>query len=137
MPIDGRQALAVTLEQWQAVRDRRWLGRGSFELVALDGDRAVASLLATTRDGVALLDLLADADGAAGLALLLDRAAGALAGAERVIALAPAAAGPLERLLRERGLEPGAQYIQLCRRTALPQAALARARGEVAVPGDA
>lgn len=123
LPIDGRQALALTLEEWQHVQERRWLGRGRREYVAVngspgeDGARICAALRLAPGGDVAQFDLLADADGVNGAAALLDVAAEQLSGDGRVLALASHCAAPLEGLLRERGLEEGPEYALLSRRT--------------------
>ncbi len=148
LPIEGRQALALTLEQWQGIQDRRWLGRGSREYVATDGTdgtsgtsrtdgadgaRVCAALRVGHAGETVQFDLLADAGGMDGSAALLDLAAERLADASRVLALVPRCAAPLERLLRERGLQPGAEYTLLSRQTAKPVAARSRVAPEVAV----
>ena len=65
LPVDGRQALALTLEEWQDIQERRWLGRGSREYVALDGSRVCAALRLAPGGEVGQFDLLADAAGSA------------------------------------------------------------------------
>ncbi|MSQ42070.1 MAG: hypothetical protein EXR65_03420 [Dehalococcoidia bacterium] len=137
LPMQGRQALAVTLEEWLAVQERRWLRRGSRQLVAVEGDRIAAALRVVPARGRGQFDLIADADGMAGAAALLDLAVAALAGAERVLALVSRCAAPLDLLLSERGLEPGAAYELLSRRSAIPVAERGRVAAGVAVSTDA
>jgi hypothetical protein len=116
LPIDCRQALAVTFEEWQAVQERRWLGRGAHELVALEEDHARAAL---SMSGNGQLSLLAepDADHAAGA--LLSAAAAHLEGA-RVLALLSQTPATPHALLRDSGLAPGEEYVLLTQRTASP-----------------
>jgi hypothetical protein len=116
LPIDCRQALAVTFEEWQAVQERRWLGRGAHELVAFEDDHARAAL---STSGNGQLSLLAEpsADTAAGA--LLAAAAGHLEGA-RTLALLPQTAATPHALLRASGLAPGEEYVLLAQRTASP-----------------
>ena len=134
LPIDGRQALALTLDEWSAIQERRWLGRGAKEYLALSGERVSATLRLAPGREAAQFELLADADGAAAAAALLDRASVELAGAERVIALVPQCAAPLDGVLRARGLEDEGEYRLLSLRTARPVAAPARVTPEVVVP---
>ncbi len=139
LPIEGRQALALTFEQWQAIQERRWLGRGSHGYVAVDGtdsrgrNRVCAALRVAPAGETGQFDLLADADGLDGAAALLDLAAERLADARQVLALVPCCAAPLERLLRERGLQPGAEYTLLSRQTAKPVSARSRVAPGVVV----
>ena len=133
LPMAGRQALTLTQEEWQRVQERRWLHRAGREYVALDGDRICAQLRLTSERGRAQLDLLADAEGERGARALLDRAADDLADCDGVLALAPVCAAPLERLLTERGLEAGAEYVLLSRRMAKPVAEIARSGAGMAV----
>jgi len=139
-PLEGRQALALTLDQWRDIQDRRWLGRGSREYVAADStsgtnaaDGARAALRVAHAGETGQFDLLADAGGMDGAAALLDVAAERLAAVSRVLALVPRCAAPLEQLLRERGLHPEAEYTLLSRQTAKPVTARSRVAPEVAV----
>ena len=133
LPMDGRQALALTQEEWQRIQERRWLHRGGREYVAVEGDRVCAHLRLTPEPGSAQFDLLADAQGERGARALLDRAADDLADCGGVLALVPVCAAPLERLLAERGLEAGVEYALLSRRMAKPVAEIARASAGMAV----
>jgi len=136
LPIDGRQALALSLEEWQDVQERRWLRRDGREYVALADNRICAALRLTRCGDVGQFDLLADAEGVAGATALLAVAAEQLAGAEHVLALVPRCAAALEQPLRERGLEAETEYALLCRRTAQPLAKRAWAAAGLAVRGD-
>ncbi len=54
LPIGSRQAIAMTFEEWRAVQERRWLGRGGRELVACEGDKIRAVLQLSARGAVHL-----------------------------------------------------------------------------------
>lgn len=135
LPIDCRQALAPTLEEWRATQERRWLGRGGHECVASEGERISARLRLTLSGGVGQLDLLTDHAGAGAGAALLDVAEDLFACSEQALALVPTSAAPVERLLRERGLEPRAEYALLSKRTAQAVPERARAPANVAISG--
>jgi hypothetical protein len=123
LPIDARQAIAMTVEEWRATRERRWLGRGSSEWVALAEDRVVGVLRLNPSGEVAQLDLMFDpnADGARGA--LLEAAARVLAGANgasearEVLAVVPASTPAMGAALGERGFRREAEYALLCYRT--------------------
>ena len=85
--------------------------------------------------GIGQLDLLADNDGTDAAAALLDVAANLFACSERTLALVPTSVAPVERLLRERGLEPQAEYALLSKRTAQAVPEHARAPANVTVSG--
>lgn len=134
-PIDARQALALTLDEWEGIQERRWLGRNAREWVAEQDGRLSASLRLSLAGDVAQFDLLASPDaggGAAGAEALLDVAADQIAGRPRVLALVPRLAAPLERLLAARDLRPGNEYALMSRRTAKPLLAGVRISPEVA-----
>ena len=135
LPIDCRQALAPTLEEWRATQERRWLGRGGHECVVSEGERISARLRLSLSGGIGQLDLLTDDDGTDAAAALLDVAANLFACSERTLALVPTSVAPVERLLRERGLEPQAEYALLSKRTAQTVPERARSPANVAVSG--
>jgi hypothetical protein len=117
-PINARQALAVTFEEWQAVQERRWIGRGGLELVACDGAGRLRGTLQASSAGQ--FTLLVDPDvGAAGDALYA-AALEHFEEAERPLALQPACLGTPTSCLRARGYEPADSYIRLSRRMAIP-----------------
>ncbi|MEE8422156.1 MAG: hypothetical protein V3S31_05195 [Dehalococcoidia bacterium] len=135
LPIDARQALALTLDEWEGIQERRWLGRNAREWVAEQDGRLSASLRLSLAGDVAQFDLLAAPDpggGAAGAEALLDVAADQIAGRPRVLALVPRLAAPLERLLAARGLRPGNEYALMSHRTAKPLLERARISSEAA-----
>lgn len=133
LPFEARQALALTLEEWEGVQDRRWLARNSREWVAEEDGRITASLRLSLTNKVAQFDLLAAGDSLRGAAALLATAATQISDREQVFALVPRAIAPLETLLRDHGLEPRADYALVSRRTAKPVVADAAARSGVVV----
>jgi hypothetical protein len=115
LPIDARQALAVTFEEWQAAQERRWLTRGGRELVAYDGGRIRAWLQVSPHGQLTLLV----EPGHEGTAEALHGAAAArLEGVERALALQPVCAGTPSALLRANGYQAEGEYVLLARRTA-------------------
>jgi hypothetical protein len=135
LPIETRQALAMTLSEWQALRERRWCSRGTL-LVGTDRDQIVGSLQLSHDGRRPQIDLMLNPS-AAGLhagAELLTHAATQLAGADVVLALAPTACGATEQLLRDHGMQPSDEFILLSRRIARPQREAVRKRAGIAVP---
>lgn len=133
LPFEARQALAITLEEWEGVQDRRWLARNAREWVAEEDGRITASLRLSLTNKVAQFDLLAAGDSLRGAAALLATAATQISDREQVFALVPRAIAPLEGLLRDHGLEPRADYALVSRRPAKPVVADAAARSGVVV----
>jgi len=114
LPIDARQALAVTFDEWQAVQERRWLARGGRELVACDRGGIRASLQQSHGQFTLLVEPGCD-DAAAALHAA---AAAHLDGVEQVLALQPVCAGTPAALLQAQGYRPEREYVLLARRTA-------------------
>ena len=134
VPIEGREALALTLDEWRRTQERRWLGRGARELVALVDDRVFGALRLSTSGGTAQFDLVTDPDGSQAAAALLAAAADQLSGAGRVLALIPECLPALASPLGGGGLEATAAYVLMCRRTTKPLAEKRRGRARMAVP---
>jgi hypothetical protein len=135
LPFDARQALAMTLEEWEGVQDRRWLARNAREWVAEEHGRITASLRLSLSNEVAQFELLAAGESLGGARALLVTAATQIKDREQVLTLVPRAIAPLEGLLRDHGLAPQADYALVSKRTAKPVVAqaLARARRGVVV----
>ncbi|HJM89502.1 MAG TPA: hypothetical protein QF624_07745 [Dehalococcoidia bacterium] len=133
LPIQARQALALTLGEWEGLQDRRWLGRNSREWVATADGRIVASLRLSLADDGAQFDLTSAPDTTAGAEALLRVAAKETQGRDHVLALIARSAAPLERVLRNSGLESQSEYVLLSRRTMQPIAEAARAQQGVVV----
>ncbi len=120
VPVEARTLLGMTREEWSAVRDRRWI-RGGSELVA-ERDGAVTGQCAfLDQDGRIKFDLLADDAGSASTLLAaIVECTGRRPGVAEALSLAPRCASAVEQVLAACGLEPGREYIQLCRRIARP-----------------
>ena len=108
LPIDARQALAVTFEEWRSAQERRWLGRGARELVACEGDRIRGVLQASSGGQFTLL--VEPGFEAAGSSLYA-AAASQLEGAERLLALQPVCAGTPASMLRAHGYQKGGDQL--------------------------
>ena len=119
VPMDGRRALAATFEEWQAVQDRRWLGRGAREFVAERDGRICAALALGHGGERAQFSLLAGLDAEESVAALLAEAARHLGNGEHVLALVPDGAVPTP-LFEAHGLRPQAGYVSLVQRTTRP-----------------
>lgn len=117
LPVDARAALAMMLEEWEAVQERRWLGRGSRELVAEVGGE-VRALLRAAPGGQ--LWLLAEPGADAAARALLAAVVPLFASAKRVMALLPDCASTPAGVLHAYGLTPDADYVLLVQRTARP-----------------
>lgn len=116
-PVGARQALGMTIEEWQAVQERRWLGRGAAEfLVSADG-RARGALQASVHGQ---LTVIAEPGHESCSAGLYAAAARTLEDAERVLALEPVCPGTPAAFLRELGFEPQERYVLLTKRLARP-----------------
>lgn len=134
VPIEGREALALTLDEWRRTQERRWLGRGARELIALIDDRVRGALRLSTSGGTAQFDLVVDPDASQAAAALLAVATDHLSGARRVLALIPECLPALASPLGGGGLEATAAYVLMCRRTTKPLAEKRRGRARMTVP---
>jgi hypothetical protein len=134
--IEARQTLAMTLDEWEALREQRWCLRHCGEVVAAVDDRLVGSLRVGSADGHTQLELVTErgsASDAAGQALL--QVAYELTGAEEALSLVPDGATHIEQALSARGLEPtDDRFVVLARRIARTERAPLRARSGVAIP---
>jgi hypothetical protein len=149
VPIDARRVLAVTLEEWRALDERRWLGRRGRRWLAEVGGRVVAALRVSGQGASGQIELMCEPGcavagdgksvdresyGQEGGAALLARAAAATARCERVIVLVPSSSGVVETLLREHGLAPGRELRMLALRTRQLATEPARRAAGVALP---
>ncbi len=135
LPMEARQAIAMTLEEWRATREERWLGRHPHELVAEREDQIVGSARIASDGGVTQLELLATAEAAGTTRALLAAAARLGAREEAALALAPLEAGAVETELRDAGFEPQEEYVLLSRRIARPVEETVTAGAGVAFSG--
>ncbi len=135
LPIEARQVLAMTFDEWKAVRERRWCAHGEL-LVATAADRVVGALQLTRDEPSPQLDLTLqpDADGERAGEALLAQAAAQLDDGTPVLALAPTIAGATEQILRRFGLAPADEFILLARRIARPVREAVPQRAGAAVP---
>lgn len=117
LPIESRQALAVTFEEWQSAQERRWLGRGGRELVACEGGRIRGTLQSSSGGQFTALVEPGFEVAAAGL---YAAAAPHFDEVERLLALQPVCAGTPEATLRAYGYQPGDQFVLLSKRMTRP-----------------
>lgn len=133
LPLDGRQAIALTVEEWRDTRERRWLGRGAVEFVATVDDRVTGELRLSTQGETSQLDLTLDAEHPESGAELLEVAAQRL-GDRPLLALIAESQTATGALLAAHGLEPRERFMLLCWRGARPITVRQRARAGMAVP---
>ncbi|MEX1022176.1 MAG: hypothetical protein WD058_03410, partial [Dehalococcoidia bacterium] len=131
LPVAAREAIAMTVEEWEAVQDYRWVERGGVTLVAEAGGRVVASARCT-RGGQFTLAAEQDAPGA--VEALLAAVAEHQEGVEDQFALV-AAGTPAEDALRRAGLTPAGEFALFCLRLAHPVRDEAFARASVPITG--
>ncbi len=119
LPVEARRAIAMTLDEWLATREVRWLGRRRVSLLAAaeDGSPAGAARIALAGGRARLEIVAAPEDGGAARALLA-AAAPLCAGARDVLALAPEGVGG--EALRAAGFAPDEGYALLARRLPRP-----------------
>jgi hypothetical protein len=116
LPIDARQALAMTFEEWQAAQERRWIGRGGRELVACQ-DGKVRGVIQASSSGQ--FTVLVEPGFEAAAAGLYTAATAHVDGAAR-LALQPSCNGTPASMLRSHGFEPGDEFLLLSKRMARP-----------------
>ena len=132
MPVTARQSLAMTLDEWNAVRDGHWQERGDSTLVAVRDGRVEAT--ARYARGTGQFTLVAEPEApstdalVAALATRLDASA-------RHVALVAACGATEEAALRRAGLEPQQEFVLLCRRIARPVRQEGYARAGIPIIG--
>ena len=133
LPLDAREAVALTLDEWRRTRERRWLQRGGSEWVALSGDAVVGTLELRARDHPQLEVL---AENRASASALIEHATATLRrrGVDSVLGIASAAAPEIGAEFAARQLERQGEFAVLCLRLARPIAAAARVPAGLAVP---
>lgn len=115
IPAAARQSMAMTFEEWSAVRDRRWSERGGAMVMERDGRLVGVARYARHGGQLSLLTDPAHADAAS---TLLRALAPRLAAEEQHLALVPTCGAAEEQALRDAGFEAGAEFALLCRRIA-------------------
>ena len=132
LPVTARQSLAMTLDEWNAVRDRHWQERGDGTLVAERAGRIEAT--ARYARGTGQFTLVAEPDAAststlvAALAIRLDEVA-------EHVALISTCGATEEAALRAAGLVPQQEFVLLCRRVARPVREEGYARAGIPIIG--
>lgn len=133
LPLDAREAMALTLEEWQRTRERRWLQRGGAEWLAFDRDTLVGELQVAARRADPQFAIVVDGGRVDAAAALAVRAQELLRG--RPAALAMTVAGnAAETAYLASGFTRLDEYGLLCLRLAHPVRATQRARASLAVP---
>ncbi|MEX2446946.1 MAG: hypothetical protein WD734_06340 [Dehalococcoidia bacterium] len=132
-PMTARQAMAMTVDEWDAVRDRHWQERGDGALVAeVDGHIAATGRFARA---TGQFTLVAEPEAHAAADGLLVAIADRIEPAERHVALVAASAATEEGALRRAGMEPGDEFALLCKRIARPVREEGYARAGIPITG--
>ena len=133
LPVEARQALAMTFEEWTATREHGWLGRGACGF-AVEGDGRMHGALSVGQASEGLrFELVADETEPEAMQALLDMATEA-AGTSESLALVPESATALQSALTDRGLHPGESYVLLCRRLSEAVRDASRERARMPIP---
>lgn len=130
-PVEARQALAMTLDEWTALQEHRWIERGSVVVAEQAGQ--VVAFARTSRTGQFTLTVTPGAAAAADA--LLGAIAARLEESDRHLALVPASGVEEEAALRRAGLEPERTFALFCKRIARPVREEAYARAGVPITG--
>jgi hypothetical protein len=140
LPLDARQAVAATLDEWKRTRERRWLGRGSSEWVAVRDGAVVGALALNPAMPVAQLEAELEAEGVTTelvLTALLAAAAEALAAQHEAappVLVVVGATSPASSILEVGGFELDSEYALLCHRTTRQVVERRRVPAGMAVP---
>ena len=140
MPIAARQSMAMTVDEWNAVRDRHWQERGDGALVAEQDGRVAGTARYARATGQ--FTLIAEPDAHAATDALIAAIATRLGEAERpppsteCIALIAASGATEDAALRRAGLavEPEA-YVLFCKRLLRPVREETYARAGIPITG--
>ncbi|MFN8639790.1 MAG: hypothetical protein U0360_10135 [Dehalococcoidia bacterium] len=133
LPLDAREAMALTLEEWQQTRERRWLHRGGTEWLAFEGDTLVGELQVAGRRADPQFAIVVDGARPEAAAALAVRAREVLRRREPALAMT-IAGNATETAYQACGFERLGEYGLLCLRLAHPIRATQRARASLAVP---
>ena len=134
VPITARQSMAMTVDEWNAIRDRHWQDRGDGALLAEHDSRVVATARYARSTGQ--FTLTAEPEAHAAADALLAAIARQTRGAERHIALVSASGATEDAALRRAGLEvePTA-YALFCKRVLQPVREETYARAGIPITG--
>lgn len=134
VPVAARQAMAMTVDEWSATRDRHWQERSDGALVVESQGRVVAT--ARTARASGQFTLGAEPEAGAAADTLLAAVARRLVDAERHIALVAASGVAEETALRRAGLEPEpTAYALFCKRIPRPLREETYARAGIPLTG--
>jgi hypothetical protein len=131
LPVTAREAIAMTVEEWQSVQDYRWVERGGVVLCAEQDGRLVAVARAS-KTGQFTLAVESGAETAGGA--LLSGVAAHQQGAGDHFALV-SLGSTSEEVLRAAGFAPGAEYALFCLRIRQPVREESYARAGVPIVG--
>lgn len=131
LPVTAREAIAMTVEEWQSVQDYRWVERGGVVLCAEQDGRVVAVARAS-KTGQFTLAVEAGAQAAGGA--LLGGVAAHQRGADDHFALVTLGSTS-EEVLQAARFEPGAEYAFFCLRIRQPVREESYARAGVPIIG--
>jgi hypothetical protein len=108
-PAEVRSLLAMTLDEWRALRERRWVRGGSELLAEVDGC-PVATLAFSQIQGRLQFELTAEPDAAGAVRALL-RAMQSKVGDPAALMLVPRHASSIEQVLLAQGFRAGPEYV--------------------------
>jgi hypothetical protein len=108
-PTEARLMLAMTLNEWQVLRERRWF-RGGGELLAEVNGRPVATLVFSETQSRLQFELTAEPDAEAAVRTLLGAMLENVSETEAVT-LVPRHASSIERVLLAQGFQPDREYV--------------------------
>jgi hypothetical protein len=132
LPVTARQSMAMTLDEWNAVRDRHWQDRGDGALVAEHAGRVEGT--ARYARGTGQFTLVVEPEAASTDALVAGLAAH-LEDTGPHVALVAACGATEEAALRRAGMTPHQEFVLLCRRIARPVREEGYARAGIPIIG--
>ena len=134
MPVAARQSMAMTVDEWNAVRDRHWQERGDGALVVEHEGRVVGT--ARYARGSGQFTLVAEPGAHAATDALVAAIARRLGDVDRHIALIAASGATEDAALRRAGLQVESNaYALFCKRVLRPVREETYARASIPVTG--
>lgn len=109
VPSEARALLAMTRDEWEALREQRWRRGGSELLAEVDG-HPVASIAFSEAQGRLQFELTAESEAADAVSALLE-AMRSTVDTTDALTLVPRHAGSIEQALAAHGFEAGAEYV--------------------------